>query len=71
MLEGTPSPASETNSRLSEWPVYPGGGIAGALLAVASVVIFLGNSPGLRNYLPVARALLVLLWALRSCRCDD
>jgi hypothetical protein len=71
MLEGAPSPVAKQDPRLSEWPVYPGGGIAGALLAVSSVVIFVADVPALRDCLPVARALLVLLWALRICRSGD
>jgi predicted lipid-binding transport protein (Tim44 family) len=58
-------------SPLSNWPRYPGGAIAGALIGIASVVLFFIGIPALRSVLPVALVIAVVLWVLRSCRSDD
>jgi hypothetical protein len=49
-------------SRLSHWPRYPGGAIAGALNAAASILIFFIDRPALRNYLRAAGVFVVVLW---------
>jgi hypothetical protein len=57
-------------SPLSDWPRYPGGAIAGALVGAASVVLFFVGIPSLRSVLPVAVVLIIVLWAFRSRRSD-
>jgi hypothetical protein len=58
-------------SPLSNWPKYLGGVIAGALVAVVSVLMFLFDSPATRQYLLVAGIVVVVLWALFACRSSD
>lgn len=58
-------------SPLSNWPRYPGGAIAGALIGVTSIVAFFIGVPPLRFVLPAALILALVLWLLRSRRSDD
>ena len=61
-------------SPLSNWPRYPGGVIAGALVAIVSILIFLIDSPVLRQYLRGAGIVVLVLWVLwvlRSSGPDD
>ena len=58
-------------SPLSNWPRYPGGAIAGALLGVASILVFFIGIPALPIVLPAALIVVLVLWALRSRRSDD
>ncbi len=50
--------------RLSNWPRYPGGAIAGASLAIASVLLFFIGPQTLRSYLPGVLVIAVVLWVL-------
>ena len=78
MHEGTPTRQIKDRhvgskfSPLSNWPKYPGGVIAGALVAVFGVLLFFIDSPALRQYLRVAgivvAVVLCVFWALRACR---
>ena len=56
-------------SPLFNWPRYPGGAIAGALIGVSSVMLFF--IPALRSVLFVAFILAIVLWALLSNRSED
>jgi hypothetical protein len=58
-------------SPLSNWPRYPGGFIAGALLAVVGVLVFLTDISALRPFFPAARVFVLVVWALQACRSDD
>jgi hypothetical protein len=74
MHGGTPVPQKPSGSKLSSlsnWPRYPGGAIAGALIAVASVLLFFVGVDWLQSVLPAALLLVVVLWALRPRRLDD
>ena len=80
MREGTPIRQIKVRhvgskfSPLSNWPRYPGGVMAGTLVAVVSIVIFVMDVPALRDFLRAAQMFVVVLWvlwALRTCRSDD
>ena len=49
---------------LSRWPRYPGGAIAGAVVAIVGTLVFLFNFPELRHFLSVVRLFVVALWLL-------
>lgn len=56
---------------MSNWPRYPGGVIAGALIAAASVLMFFIDNPALRHFLRAAGIVVLALWVWRLCRSDD
>jgi hypothetical protein len=56
-------------SPLSNWPRYAGGAIAGGLIAVAGIVLFL--IPSLRSILFAVPILLALIWVLHSRRSGE
>jgi hypothetical protein len=61
-------------SPLSNWPRYPGGVIAGALIAVVSILIFLTNIPALRDFLragQIIAAVLLVFLLLLACISGD
>jgi hypothetical protein len=65
MKEAAPLPPDDTSrtgvQRLSNWPRYPGGAIAGILLAIAGVLLFLSDSPALRHLVPAVQGVIVVL----------
>ena len=70
----TPAPRRRVGgsaSPLSNWPRYPGGVIAGALIAAASVLMFFIDNPALRHFLRAAGIVVLALWVWRLCRSDD
>jgi apolipoprotein N-acyltransferase len=74
MREGTPTPQMHGGNKispLSNWPRYPGGAIAGALIGVASILVFFIGVPPIQFVLPAALILALMLWVLRSRRSDD
>ena len=72
MSESTPIRQNEPKpAPLSNWPRYPGGVVGGIVLAIASVLLFLIDTPALHHFLPAVRIVVVVLWALRLFRSDD
>lgn len=64
MPETRSSQGERKSYLLSNWPRYPGGAIAGALIAIAAVALFL--NPGLQSLTRITGVAIVLLLALRS-----
>jgi hypothetical protein len=74
MREGTQIPLRPGNAKvspLSNWPRYPGGAIAGAVIGVASVLAFFFGISLLRYVFLAALAVAVVLRVLRSSRSED
>ncbi|MBI4890674.1 MAG: hypothetical protein HY821_08610 [Acidobacteria bacterium] len=54
-------------SPLSNWPRYPGGAVAGALVGVASVLVFFLGAPSVVPVFTLGAA----AWVLLACLSDD
>ena len=74
MREGTQIPQRPGEAKvspLSNWPRYPGGAIAGAVIGVVSVLVFFFGVSLLRYIFLAALVVAVVLRALRSSRSED
>src|SRR5215510_5609029 len=58
-------------SPLSNWPRYPGGAIAGALIALARVLVFVFDVPWLWYIVPAALVFADVVRMIRSARSHD